>query len=126
MQRLGAPAWRALVYFITITTTFQPLAVYFADDLSESVAWFFAPNPDGATAALVLDDTGVATSEGAAFVQHLSRLLLPPIAPSVRMTTNRLSTPERSCVLPQGSSSRMVLTQFVSGFGPQPSRTCRT
>jgi len=75
MQRLGAPAWRALVYFITTTTTFQPLAVYFADDLSETVAWFFAPNPDGAIAALVLDDTGVATSEGAAFVQHLSRLL---------------------------------------------------
>jgi hypothetical protein len=126
MQRLGAPAWRALVYFITITTTFQPFAVYFADDLSETVAWFFAPNPDGAIAALVLEVRVWQPVKGLRSFNIFRVCWLPAIAPSVRMTTNRISTPERSCALAQGSSSRMVLTQFVSGFGPHPSRTCRT
>ena len=53
----------------------QPLAAYFADDLSETIAGLIAPSTDGAPVALVLDDAGVATTEGAALVQHLSRLL---------------------------------------------------
>ena len=54
---------------------FQPLAAYFADDLSETLSGFFAPNSNGTTVAFVLDDTGVETREGAALVQELSHLL---------------------------------------------------
>ena len=53
----------------------KPLAACFADDLSETIAGFVAPGTDGAPVPLVLDDAGVATAEGAALVQQLSRLL---------------------------------------------------